>query len=173
MSVLRNWRTRLFSALAVLAVSGGTLIATSSPAAAAEQHCNFNANFNACLTLTDKGYFWYDATVGLDVHMSQQYAQWLVDCPHVVRSTIWGDDGGSNRSRIRDLVLSPGWPDTVADPDGYGVRLFTLDINSEELNEDGDDDRDEFYATIQYLDCMTGFWSPEYRTGEFVGDYRS
>jgi len=171
MSVLRNWRTRLFSAFAVLAVSGGALIATSSPAAAAEQHCNYNANFNACLTLTYKGFFWYDATVGLDVHMSQQYAQWLVDCPHVVRSTIWGDDGGSNRSRIRDLVLSPGWPG--AGPDGYGVEMYTININADELNEDGDDDRDEFYATIQYLDCMTGFWSPEYRTGEFVGDYRS
>ena len=36
-----------------------------------------------------------------------------------------------------------------------------------------DGDRDEFHATIQYLDCMTGFWSPEYRTGLLVGDYRS
>jgi hypothetical protein len=31
---------------------------------------------------------------------------------------------------------------------GSRVALY---INAEELNEDGDDDRDEFYATIQYL----------------------
>jgi hypothetical protein len=158
--------SRLLKVLAVLAALVTGLVVAAPPASAAEQACNYDNTFNACLRLDYNGYLWWSPHVGLDVHMAQWYAQSIVDCGGNFQATLWGDDGGgSSDDKITDLVLQPGWPS--AGPTGLGVEFALPNLYETRLDED-DDSEDEIYARISYFDCNTRL-TQTFRTGTIHG----
>lgn len=166
-------RTRSVLALvATPAIVAVSLLATPSSASATTQACNYdNVTFNACLNFDYQGFFWYDASVGIDVYLPEQYGREIIACGANFKASLWGDDGGGSKDDfIRNFVISPGWPS--AGPNGIGAELYTLNLNADDLNEDGDDNEDELYAKVSYFDCHTGL-TREFRTGTIRGDYRA
>jgi hypothetical protein len=163
----RIFRARPLRALAALAAAL-TIVAASLAAAAPSASaasipnaCNFDfVTFNACLRFDDRGPGRWDAVVGIDVVMPEQYAREIIACGADFRASLWGDDGGgSSDDFISNMVLRPGWPAV-----GPGVLSaeFTVPVNSSQLDED--DGEDEVYASISFVDCHTGL-TRQFRTG--------
>jgi hypothetical protein len=75
----RRWRRRAIGALGALVIAGSALALTAAAAAAADPHCNYPYGSNTCLTLEDQGGGIYNTRVGIDIRMSQEEAQYLID----------------------------------------------------------------------------------------------
>src|SRR4051794_37346886 len=91
-------RSRRSMAVA-LAIVGASLIASAPRASAAfsGMTCNYDGRtVNACLTMTPLGYGSYDANVGVDVNLPQQYARDIITCGADFSASLWGDDGGGS-----------------------------------------------------------------------------
>jgi hypothetical protein len=125
--------------------------------------CNYDfVTFNACLRFDDRGFGWWDAQVGIDVYMPEQYAREILACGANFKASLRADDGdGYYGPLISHLVIKPGWPQP-ADAGGISAE-FTVPVLSSQLNED-DDGQDELYASISYVDCHTG-WTRRFDTG--------
>jgi hypothetical protein len=158
----RTSQARPLRALAALAAALGILAATSLAAAAPASavdgpHCKHDQFSNACLTFDGSraGRGW-DAYVGIDVYMSEQYAREVLACDENFRASLWGDDGArgpsSDDDHIRDLDIQPGWP--RADSTGIAVEFISRDIDTSELDEDDGDD--QIYARVAFDDCNKG-----------------
>ena len=154
----------------VFAIAGAAFAIATPRASALGPNCNYDGwSFNACLSLTGStSYFYWDAHVGIDVKLPEQYGREVLACGADFRASLWGDDGGSGDDFIRNLILSPGWP--AAGPDGIGAEFTARLIDSADLDED--DGNDEVYARVSFRDCHTGFIR-NFRTGAFTGgDFR-
>jgi hypothetical protein len=151
--------TALAAALAIVAASLAAA-APSASAASIPNACNFDfVTFNACLRFDDRGPGRWDAVVGIDVVMPEQYAREIIACGADFRASLWGDDGGgSNDDFISHMVLRPG---PAAGPGGLSAE-FSVPVDSSQLDED--DGEDEVYARISFFDCHTGL-AREFRTG--------
>src|SRR3954447_3322560 len=157
------WRA-VAAAFAILAFSS---VAAAPKASASLQACNYDQTFNACVRFDDKGYLWWSATAGIDVHMPRQYAQEIIDCgTSSFHASLWGDDGGGNSDDfISNLPLVAGWP--VASANDLSAELTLPFIYSTALDED-DPGEDEVYAKISYYDCHTRL-TQNFRTGVHHG----
>jgi hypothetical protein len=160
--------SRLAKRLAAFAIVAGSLLVAAPHASASEQACRYDSRtFNACLSFDSLGSGFYDAHVGLDVTMPEQYAREIIACGGRFQATLWGDDGGFGQDdRLRDLSVAPGWP--VAGPNGLGVEFIARDIPRIDLDEDSG--TDEVAARISYLDCHTQSWR-QYATGTIVRSF--
>lgn len=165
----RSFRARRHQVLAALtaglAIVAASLAAAASPASAAStaNACNYdNVSFNACLRFDDLGSGLWDAQVGIDVYMPEQYGREILACGANFRASLWGDDGG-NDTLISNLVLKPGWPS--AGSTGIGAE-FTVPVFSSQLDEDNG--RDELYVSISFRDCHNND-TRRFRTGTVVG----
>jgi len=142
----------LAAALAIVAAS----LAAAPPASAASygphcQHDPYFIEYNACLRLDDLGAFLWNAHVGIDAYMTEQYAREIIACGANFRAELWGDDGGYPYDDfISYLPLKSGFP--VAGPWGLGAELQKT-VHSSQLNEDSG--QDELYAYVSYYDCHT------------------
>jgi hypothetical protein len=157
--------TALAAALTLVAAS---LAAAAPPASAAstDKACNYDfVTFNACLHFDDRRFGWWDAQVGIDVYMPEQYAREILACGANFRASLWAADDGWGDDFITNLVLKPGWPRLITPPTGIGAE-FTVPVTSHQLDED--DGRDELYARISFYDCHTGA-TRQFRTGTVVG----
>lgn len=162
-----RWRTRVMGALAGLAMIAGVLTATSTPASAAAQACNYDfVSFNACLTIEYAGNARWDVTVGLDRHMPKSYADEILRCGSGMFAELWGDDGGHpDDDDLGTVWLRPGSPNTGSNPEGMFADFFRAGMNLDE-----DNGTDEVYAEITYFDCHVGQWFT-YRTGTLTGNF--
>ena len=165
-------RRVLAAALAIVATCLLTA-APPAPAAATDMACNYdNATFNACLKFDPAGSSWWNAHVGIDVYMPQQYAQEIIACGAGFRASVWGDDGAAGMSSsdqyISSLGLKGGWP--AAGPDGLGAE-FGASIYGYYLDEDRGGDTDELYARVSYRDCHNGL-TRTFVTGTVRGNFR-
>ena len=77
---LHVWRRRAMGALGALVIAASVVAVTTS-AALAQMACNWppEGGSNTCLTLENQGAGIYNVRVGIDVYMSQQEAQYLID----------------------------------------------------------------------------------------------
>jgi hypothetical protein len=157
----------LAAALAVAAVS---LLAAAPRASAGppEATCGSDGKtFEACVQLNYKGYLWYDGWAGLDVYLPAQYAAEIVACGADPKASLWGDDDGwEGDDFIRNLVVTPGWPQ--AKPSGFGVTFNTSSLYYTQLDED--DGTDEIYIRFSYWDCHTGL-TRTFRSPNIVGNF--
>lgn len=165
--IFRGHPLRVLATLAsALAIVAASLVAAAPPASAASipNACHSDVvTFNACLRFDDRGSGEWDAVVGIDVHMPEQYGREIIACGANFKASLWGDDGGFGQDDfITNLVLKPGFPSVATDgPPGIGAE-FTVPVSSFQLDED--DGEDELYASISFFDCHTG-QTRQFRTG--------
>ncbi len=145
--------------LRVLAVFVGAImsaqVVSMGPANAAitDLACRYDhVTFNACLDFEDVGQPGrLDAHVGLDVFMSQEYAQDLISHGADFRASLWADD--TTDQFLADLSIAPGWP--AAGAGRLGVEFVGVGVERDVLNED-EGEQDEVYAKISYFDYHRG-----------------
>jgi hypothetical protein len=166
---------RPLRALAALAAAMAIVAATSlavaaAPASAAMMRCNGDngRSFNACLSFDYLDYLWWDAHVGIDVYMPEQYGREIIACGADFKASLRGDDGkGANDPVIRELSIVPGWP--IADSTGIAAELIGPSLYNDKLDED-DDSEDELYARVSFYDCHTG-WTRNFTTGTIRANF--
>ena len=159
----RIFRARPLRALAAaLAIVAASLAAAAPQASAGLMECNYEVGtYNACLSTEAFHFGWFDARVGIDVYLPEQWGREIVACGARFKASLRGDDGkGTNDQVIRQLSLVPGWP--VASSAGIAAEFIGPDLQGSDLDEDKGSDTDEPYARISYYDCHTGL------TREFV-----
>jgi hypothetical protein len=161
----------LIVALAALAVWSPRASA-DTPASSGRDACNYDGwSFYACLHFDYKGYGWWNASTVLHVNMSTDYARGVINCGPGAqfRASLWGRDEDNDHSQddfIRNLVLTPGWPQ--ASYNGLDARFYTVDIPDSQLDED--DGTDELFVRMSYRDCNTGF-TRTFDTDDMVGNF--
>jgi hypothetical protein len=152
----------LHALAATLAVVAVTLVVTA-PRASADQAsgngksaCHYDGvTYYACLEQFQYvGYLWYNGSAFLHVNLPENYAREIVGCPgSSYHASLWGNDGGpgidSDDDYIRDLVVTPGWPQ--ANYSGLEIHFSTQDLYYTALDED--DGTDELYVRMSYTDC--------------------
>jgi hypothetical protein len=164
----RSWRARIMGTLAALVVSAGLLTVTSTPAAAAEQRCNYDGvSYNACLTIEYAGSARWNVHIGFDRYMPGQYAREIIQCGSQMFAEMYGEDGSTDQW-LGYVWLRPGYPvASDGSPSGLFAEFFRERMN---LDEDRGSDRDEVYGTVHYFDCHDGGWH-SYNTGLIVGNF--
>ena len=160
MTIHRTLQTRPIRTLAAaLAIAIASLVAAAVPASASplDNHCNFDRSSNSCLRFTGStSFFHWDAHVGIDVHMPEQYGREILACGADFRASLWGEDGNTDQF-IRNLQLKPGWP--AGGTGGIAAEFITRLLRPAEMNEDTNGE-DELYVRITFYDCHTGVTRP-------------
>jgi hypothetical protein len=141
-----TYRARALMALAAaLAIAAVALAPAASRASAAtsDPHCNYDGRtFNACISFEYLGYYWYNAHVGLDIWLPEQYAREAIACGQNFTASLWADG-----HYVRDLAVAPGWP--IAQASGIAVQFIGAYVYGDLLSED------KIYARISFNDCHT------------------
>jgi hypothetical protein len=130
--------------------------------------CNYPEGSNTCLTITYQGNAVYDVHVGIDVYMSHQDAQDILNAPgEPFVAEIMGDDGHGplNDQVLFEVPIATGWP---AAGEGSLSAEFDKRVGQRALNED--DGRDEVYARVRLFDARTG-QTRIFTSGKITGDY--
>ena len=131
--------------------------------------CNYPPGSNTCLTLKYLGNAVFSVHVGIDVDMSRQDAQDIINAPgEPFVAHIMGDDG---HGPLHDQVLfavpmTAGWP--VAGEGSLSAE-FDETVAHWKLNDDSDG-RDEVYARVKLFDSRTG-QTRIFTSGKIVGDF--
>jgi len=152
---------------AALAVAIASLAAAAAASAAPfDNHCKFDRGSNACLRFEGStSFFHWDAHVGIDVHMPEQYGREILACGADFKASLWGDDG--NHQFIRNLQLKPGWP--AGGSGGIGAEFIARLLRPSEMNEDSGSE-DELFVKISFYDCHTDEIR-RYTTGTVRGEF--
>ena len=137
---------RVVQLVLALAVVIGVSVSTAGVAAAAgvgEHSCRFEANrYNVCILISHRGFNAYDIHVGIDVVMSQEYAQSIIDLPgEPFSASLYGDDPIWD-----DHLMYLGYAGISAWPGGLSAE-FHATAFSEQLDEDGGES-DEIFAEV-------------------------
>jgi hypothetical protein len=140
-------KRRVIQLVLALAVVIGVSVATAGVAAAAgvgEQSCRGEANrYTICILISRYGLNDFQVYVGIDVTMSQQYAQSVIDgAGDPFSATVYGED--------------PVWDDTLMGLPLTGMWAWSGGLSAEfhavaldgKLNEDGGGDKDEVFANV-------------------------
>jgi hypothetical protein len=147
--------SRLF---AVPAFAGAMLLAqltgpTPAHAAIHDLACHYDyVHYNVCLHFTDlpdDPNNYVIAHVGMDLSMSQQYAQDLIDHGAPAQALLYSGNG----RYLGSLTMSPGWP--AAGGSGYGVEL-TGEFYRGTLDAAVGDDA--IHANVLYWNYHVGAW---------------
>jgi hypothetical protein len=159
-------RRRLRRGVGALAMAAATVGVLASPAAA-DQRCTGASDANVCLDITPIGNRDYRVHVGIDIHMSRQDAQAIIDAPgNPVYAYIVGSDPAFDDYRFLMAPSALG-----SGPDGLGAD-FDSTVDGTEIDEDTSffDDRDEIFAEIYLFDRRTGT-SRTFRSDQFTGHF--
>jgi hypothetical protein len=158
-------------------VIAASALAVTASAVSAIQACHSppEGGSNTCLTLEPLGNGVCSVLVGIDVDMSQQYAQAIIDHYQVNGGVHWAfgpvlmahdhDNPQDDTSGLAEVFLTAGWP--VAWESGLSAEFSTV-VGSHVLNEDTDG-RDEVYARVELHDPFSGI-SRRFRSGIITGD---
>jgi hypothetical protein len=145
----RGWRRRAIGAVGALLLAASAVAVTAS-AASAQMACHWppEGGSNTCLTIVALGNDVYSIHVGIDVHMSQQEAQAIIDANGGAPfgALIMADDEGYDTTSMFEVPAT--W--VVAGEGGLSAE-FDLQVGSDALNEDKDG-RDEVYARVILYD---------------------
>ena len=157
---LCRWRRRALGALGALMIAASALAVTAS-VASAETLCNSSSQANTCMTIVGPGQPGVKLVhVGIDVYMSQQDAQAIIDGGGWFWVVVYGADPG-NDQYLFPLPIKEGWP--AAGVTSLSAEFETL-VGQSELDENVG--RDEVYARILLFDPRTGltrtFFTPTF-----------
>jgi hypothetical protein len=144
-SLRATMRRRLVQVVAALAIVTGLSVATAGTAVAAnvgEWACDYDDHHNACLYITNLGDNMYLVHVGVDIYMTQQDAQNIINSGFLPTATLYGDDG-SSLSFVTTVPLA-GSP--TAWSGGYSAEFDTV-VSGSQLDED--DGVDEIVAKVR------------------------
>lgn len=148
----RSIRRRMCQAALALAMSGSVLVVLASPASA-EQICNSGNGYVVCFDLTrlDDGNI--AVHIGIDVAMSRQDAQSIIDAPgEEFSAAVMGDDPYYDNTQVSvPVTWSAAW-------EGGLSAEFDRVATFAQLNEDDgffDGYIDELYARIRLFDPRT------------------
>ena len=138
-------KRRAIQLVLALAVVIGVSVATVGVAAAAgvgEQSCRGEANrYTICILISRYGLNDFQVYVGIDVVMSQQYAQSVIDLPgDPFSATVYGEDPVWDDT-LMGLRLTGTW----ASSGGLSAEFHAVALDGR-LNEDGD--KDEVFAGV-------------------------
>ena len=148
----RGWRRRALGAVGALMIAASAVAVTAS-AVSATMACNFppQGGSNTCLTIEPLGNDIYIIHVGIDVEMSRQDAQTLINANYGVPfgTLIMAHDHDRTSDDTASLFEVPTtW---VVAGDGGLSAEFNLQVGSDALDEDKDG-RDEVYARVILYD---------------------
>jgi hypothetical protein len=141
-------KRRAIQFVLALAVVIGVSVATGGVAAAAgvgEQSCRSEANrYTICILISHLGLNDFEIYVGVDVTMSQQYAQSVIDLPgDPFSATMYGEDPIWDDT-LMGLRLTGMW----AWSGGLSAEFYTVALKGM-LNEDsGGGEQDEVFAKV-------------------------
>jgi len=159
-------RRRLTQFIAALAIVTGMSVATAGTASAAnvgEWACDYNSYHNSCLYIANLGGNMYSVHVGIDIYMSQQDAQNIINSGFRPTAALYGDDGSLNYRTTIPLTGNP-----TAWSGGYSDE-FDKVVSGSLLNED-DDGVDEIIAKVsQYFPAAQR--TVTYKTGEVKSSF--
>jgi hypothetical protein len=153
------------AAITALAVGATTLAFNTGSASAASlpQKCSGAAAANVCLNgYTDTFHHTVHVNVGVDVHMSRQEAQQLVNDGWTLSARVWGYDGPNVIQFIPISDLTKVTSDIVWD--GGLSAEFDMDVAASALDEDHLSatcfwrtcDRDEIFARVSLYNPIHG-----------------
>jgi len=140
-------KRRAIQFVLALAVVIGVSVATAGVATAAgvgEQSCRGEANrYTICILISHYGLNDFQIYVGIDVVMSQQYAQSVIDLPgDPFSATMYGDDPIWDDT-LRGLRLTGMW----AWSGGLSAEFNAVALSGM-LDEDGGGEQDEVFAEV-------------------------
>ena len=169
---MNTTRRRVAQLVTALAIVAGLGVATAGTAAAAnvgEWACNYDSSRNTCLYIANLGDHRYAVHVGIDVHMSQQDAQNIVDSGFVPWADLWGDDGSAgvgSHGYLTSIPITGIW----ANSGGLSAE-FDIQVGQELLNEDKNkNDADEIVAFVHRYDPSANR-TYNYRSGEVISAF--
>ena len=154
---------RVVPALAGLAIVPGAIMLTGSAASADGPACHYDSQRNACLWITETwpGSGEYAVHIGIDVYMSQQQAQDIIDRGGTLSAKVMGDDPSYDDLLFHLDVMSMG-----AVPHGLSAEFRTSRVPGSWLDEDWEG-RDEVYATVVLTN--PGRSPRSFSTGQLTG----
>jgi hypothetical protein len=148
------WR-KIGITVAALGIMAGSTVAGATGASAAgvgELTCKSEADrYNICFSITRIGVgSSFAVHVGIDVHMSQQDAENIINAPgQEFSAKIWADDPIWDNA-LKNIPVT--W--VAAGPEGLGAEFDTV-MTSHELDEDSDGG-DELYSVVKLYIPSTG-----------------
>ena len=139
-------KRRAIQLVLALAVVLGVSVATAGVAVAAgvgEQSCRGEANrYTICILISRYGLNDFQIYVGIDVVMSQQYAQSVIDLPgEPFSAMVYGEDPIWD-----DFLMYLPLTGTWAWSGGLSAEFWA--VANGRLNEDGGGDKDEIFAEV-------------------------
>ncbi len=150
----RGWRRRAMGALGALVIAGSALAVTASTASAT-QACNWprEGGSNTCLTIAPTNTVRCPIHVGIDVQMSRQEAQALMDAEGgnpfgTMLMANDHDDPYRDTAGLFEVFMAPGWP--KAGDEGLSAEFYR-EVTYRDVDEDKDGS-DEVYARVALHD---------------------
>ena len=153
---LRVWKRRALGVVGALMLVGSAVALTEAatlpmPGPA----CNYPSGSNTCLTIRYLGNGIYSVLVGIDVHMSRQEAQSIVNAGgELFVAVIMANDHPNPAHDTTGLFEVPRTEMGVWEGGLYAS--FYLEVGSSALNEDHDRWLDEVCARVWLHDNLRG-----------------
>jgi hypothetical protein len=173
----RHRRRRLAPALTALAIGAGTIALTDTPASAYSlpEVCTGEATTaTICLNgYTDTSRHEVHIRVDIDVHMTREEAQSLVNAGFSLTATMYGDDGPNVIQVLPDSAVTKVTPDIVSD--GGLSAVFERSVPASSLDEDQrwwacfwpSCDLDEVFARVELYNPFVGGYR-RYDSGRWI-----
>jgi hypothetical protein len=156
---------RLGAVLAAAGLATAATLAPASPASAAST-CRSGTGWVNCFSITGNAF--PNVHIGIDVYMSPQDAQSILDCPGTEFSAkIWGSDTFSD-DFLFNMPLSAAWVFNEGGLSGLSAEFGTT-VDAKHLDEDWDSD-DDVYGQIKLRDCRTGL-TRTFNTNQIHDDF--
>ena len=153
--------------IAALAIVTGLSLATAGTAMATnvgEQACHGPGDYNACLLITNLGGNMYRVYVGIDIYMSPQAAQNIVNSGTQPAATLYGADGSPSAD---DTLTTLPRRSFFVWSRGLAIE-FQKDVSGSLLNED--DGIDEIIAKVSLYIPASGTTNT-YETGQVTSAF--
>lgn len=156
-------KRRLLRALGVVMAPAAAIVVMAGPAFAEQRACDPKPTHNVCLTIYPLSDGNYKVTLGIDVHMSQQDAQAIIDRPG---DPFTGKVLGSDSSHDPKQFLFNVPLDRVHATAGFGLSAdFSTIVSPDHLNEDDSPGNrvDEVFGRVRLIErsAIRDFDTPE------------
>ncbi|MBG0831492.1 hypothetical protein HS041_27520 [Planomonospora sp. ID67723] len=158
-------KRRLLRALGVVLAPVTAIVVMAGPAFAEQRACTTRPTHNVCLTIYPLDDGNYKVTLGIDVHMSQQDAQAIIDRPgDPFTGRVFGSDSSNEPKQF--LFAVPLDRDTVIATAEFGLSAgFSTIVSPDQLNEDNSPGNrvDEVFGRVRLIEraASRDFNTPE------------
>lgn len=156
---------RVGGTITAAGIAVAAIVGTASAASAAST-CRSGTGYVNCFSINGSAF--PNVHIGIDVFMSPQDAQAMLDCPgQEFSAAIWGSDTFSD-DFLFNMPLSEAWVFSANGTSGLSAEFGTT-VDAKMLDEDWDSD-DDVYGKVKLRDCRTG-QTRTFNTNQLHDDY--